>query len=181
MWVVKMDGGNNGVLADWVQILLIFSGILSPFVTLILLFGDFGDIGFGFEVKLLVFSFPYGILRECIIDYRLQVFLRGEIFYSGKELSKKLLQRKFLATEIPVPGIRTMDIRKGDPKIDITDHICAKAIQICKANNESLHLYLLVPVMSREALKDMKFGGINVPQGFNIWIQVTALHNDPEI
>ncbi|KAL8531336.1 hypothetical protein ACS0TY_008095 [Phlomoides rotata] len=49
------------------------------------------------------------------------------------------------------------------------------------AINESLRLYPPVSVVSREALKDMKFGDINVPKGVNVWTLVTHLHTDPEI
>lgn len=47
--------------------------------------------------------------------------------------------------------------------------------------NESLRLYPPVSVVSREALKDMKFGDINVPKGVNLWALVTTMHTDPEI
>lgn len=47
--------------------------------------------------------------------------------------------------------------------------------------NESLRLYPPVAVISREALKDMKFGEINVPKGVNLWTIVTTLHTDPKI
>ncbi|GMY23179.1 cytochrome P450 714C2-like [Fagus crenata] len=47
--------------------------------------------------------------------------------------------------------------------------------------NESLRLYPPVPVMSREALRDMKFGNINVPKGVNVWTLLVALHQDPDI
>ncbi|XP_042060869.1 cytochrome P450 714C2-like [Salvia splendens] len=47
--------------------------------------------------------------------------------------------------------------------------------------NEALRLYPPVSVVSREALKDMKFGKLNVPKGVNLWIPVTTLHMDPEI
>ncbi|KAM7521956.1 hypothetical protein LguiA_011858 [Lonicera macranthoides] len=77
------------------------------------------------------------------------------------------------------------------------DRIRTEAIEICKGQipnadmvrkmkqltmviNESLRLYPPVAVVSREALKDMKFGDINVPQGVNLWTLVTALHTDPE-
>ncbi|KAG6434977.1 hypothetical protein SASPL_106622 [Salvia splendens] len=49
------------------------------------------------------------------------------------------------------------------------------------AINESLRLYPPVSVVSREALKDMKFGKLNVPKGVNLWTLVTTLHTDPEI
>ncbi|GKU91594.1 hypothetical protein SLEP1_g5450 [Rubroshorea leprosula] len=47
--------------------------------------------------------------------------------------------------------------------------------------NESLRLYPPVAVISREALKDMKFGGIHVPKGVNIWTLLVTLHQDPDI
>lgn len=46
--------------------------------------------------------------------------------------------------------------------------------------NESLRLYPPVVIMSREALKDIKFGDIHVPKGVNVWAVVTSLHSDPE-
>ncbi|CAN4101131.1 unnamed protein product [Withania somnifera] len=53
--------------------------------------------------------------------------------------------------------------------------------QLTMVINESLRLYPPVAVMSREALKDMKFGEINVPKGVNLWTLVTTLHTDPNI
>ncbi|KAK3443992.1 hypothetical protein EUGRSUZ_B04030 [Eucalyptus grandis] len=47
--------------------------------------------------------------------------------------------------------------------------------------NESLRLYSPVPVVSREALTDMKFGDLQVPEGVNVWTMVFTLHTDPEI
>ncbi|KAL1547247.1 cytochrome P450 714C2-like protein [Salvia divinorum] len=49
------------------------------------------------------------------------------------------------------------------------------------AINESLRLYPPVSAVSRETLKDMKFGELNVPKGVNLWILMTTLHTDPEI
>ncbi|KAF2290332.1 hypothetical protein GH714_011013 [Hevea brasiliensis] len=46
---------------------------------------------------------------------------------------------------------------------------------------ETLRLYSPVPVVSREAFKNMKFGNINVPKGVNIWTMVLPLHTHPEI
>ncbi|XP_055832205.1 cytochrome P450 714C2-like [Solanum dulcamara] len=53
--------------------------------------------------------------------------------------------------------------------------------QLTMVINESLRLYPPVAVISREALKEMKFGEINVPKGVNIWTIVTTLHTDPKI
>lgn len=47
--------------------------------------------------------------------------------------------------------------------------------------HEALRLYPPVPVISREAFKDMKFGNIKVPREVNIWTMVLPLHTDPEI
>lgn len=46
--------------------------------------------------------------------------------------------------------------------------------------NESLRLYPPVSVVSREALKDMKFGSVSVAKGVNLWALVTTLHTDSE-
>ncbi|KAA8543617.1 hypothetical protein F0562_021637 [Nyssa sinensis] len=58
--------------------------------------------------------------------------------------------------------------------------IC-KMKQLTMVINESLRLYPPVAVVSREALKDMKFGNISVPKGVNLWTLVVTLHTDPEI
>jgi cytochrome P450 len=47
--------------------------------------------------------------------------------------------------------------------------------------HESLRLYPPVPVVSREAFEDMKFGDIHVPKGVNVWSLVGTLHQDPDI
>ncbi|KAI5679831.1 hypothetical protein M9H77_01058 [Catharanthus roseus] len=78
------------------------------------------------------------------------------------------------------------------------ERIRSEVLQVCKgqfpdsdmirkmklltmAINESLRLYPPVAVISREALKEMKFGEIKVPQGVNLWTLVTTIHTDPEI
>ncbi|XP_059455045.1 cytochrome P450 714C2-like [Corylus avellana] len=47
--------------------------------------------------------------------------------------------------------------------------------------HESLRLYPPAPLVSREALKDLKFGDIHVPKGFNVWTLLVTLHQDPDI
>ncbi|KAL0370899.1 UNVERIFIED_CONTAM: cytochrome [Sesamum angustifolium] len=54
------------------------------------------------------------------------------------------------------------------------------SLQLTMAINESLRLYPPVSIISREALKDLKFGSINFPKGVNLWTLVTTLHTDPE-
>ncbi|KAG6415527.1 hypothetical protein SASPL_122939 [Salvia splendens] len=71
-----------------------------------------------------------------------------------------------------------VDVCKGQ----VPDYEAAKKMKLLTmAINESLRLYPPVSVVSREALKDMKFGKINVPKGVNLWALVTTLHTDPEI
>ncbi|GFZ20016.1 hypothetical protein Acr_28g0007210 [Actinidia rufa] len=45
---------------------------------------------------------------------------------------------------------------------------------------ETLRLYPPGIALSREALKDVNIGGIDVPQGVNLWTMVMKLHTDPE-
>ncbi|PKI50031.1 hypothetical protein CRG98_029571 [Punica granatum] len=78
------------------------------------------------------------------------------------------------------------------------DRVRSEALEICGSHlpdsdmlrkmkqlnmviHESLRLYSPVPVVSREALKDMKFGDLKVPEGVNVWSLVLNLHTDPEI
>ncbi|PKI44565.1 hypothetical protein CRG98_035040 [Punica granatum] len=56
-----------------------------------------------------------------------------------------------------------------------------KMKQLNMVIHESLRLYSPVPVVSREALKNMKFGDLKVPEGVNVWSLVLNLHTDPEI
>ncbi|XP_050282053.1 cytochrome P450 714C2-like [Quercus robur] len=46
---------------------------------------------------------------------------------------------------------------------------------------ESLRLYPPVPVVTREAFEDMKFGDINVPKGVIVWTMIVALQQDPDL
>ncbi|KAL0929045.1 hypothetical protein M5K25_000985 [Dendrobium thyrsiflorum] len=44
---------------------------------------------------------------------------------------------------------------------------------------EALRLYPPGPVVAREALQDLKLGGIQLPKGINIFIPVPTMHQDP--
>ncbi|XP_052200282.1 cytochrome P450 714C2-like [Diospyros lotus] len=46
---------------------------------------------------------------------------------------------------------------------------------------ETLRLYPPGVALSREALKDLKIGGMDIPQGVNMWTMVSKLHTDPDI
>ncbi|XP_057724504.1 cytochrome P450 714C2-like [Arachis stenosperma] len=78
------------------------------------------------------------------------------------------------------------------------DLVRAEALQICNGKipdstmlskmkqltmviHETLRLYSPIPVISREALKDMKFGDLNVPKGVLIWAMPLSSHTDPDI
>ncbi|KAL1308355.1 hypothetical protein HN51_050298 [Arachis hypogaea] len=78
------------------------------------------------------------------------------------------------------------------------DLVRAEALQICKGKvpdsnmlskmkqltmviHETLRLYSPIPVISREALKDMKFGNLNVPKGVIIWAMTLTSHTDTDI
>lgn len=63
----------------------------------------------------------------------------------------------------------------------IDSDMIRKMKQLNKVIHESLRLYPPVAVISREALKEMKFGDIRVPKGVNVWSLVVTLHTDPEI
>ncbi|KAK7387316.1 hypothetical protein VNO78_28030 [Psophocarpus tetragonolobus] len=56
-----------------------------------------------------------------------------------------------------------------------------KMKQLTMVIHESLRLYPPVAVVSRQAFKDMKFGNIDVPKGFNLWIMIVTLHTNPDI
>ncbi|XP_059446419.1 cytochrome P450 714C2-like [Corylus avellana] len=47
--------------------------------------------------------------------------------------------------------------------------------------HESLRLYPPVPVVSREALEDLKFGDIQAPKGVDVWTLMVTLHQDLDI
>ncbi|CAJ1960653.1 unnamed protein product [Sphenostylis stenocarpa] len=81
---------------------------------------------------------------------------------------------------------------------DWQDRVRAEVLEICKGRipdfsmlgklkqlamviHEALRLYPPVTVVSREAFKDMKFGNLDVPKGFNLWIMVASLHTNPDI
>ncbi|KAF7129341.1 hypothetical protein RHSIM_Rhsim10G0047400 [Rhododendron simsii] len=55
-----------------------------------------------------------------------------------------------------------------------------KMKQLTMVLNESLRLYPPVATISREALKDMKFGDIEVPKGVHLMCPIVALQTDPE-
>ena len=46
---------------------------------------------------------------------------------------------------------------------------------------ESLRLYPLGCMLTREAVQDTKFGGIHVPKGVSIWVLLMTLYQDPNI
>ncbi|KAK2984959.1 hypothetical protein RJ640_006068 [Escallonia rubra] len=57
------------------------------------------------------------------------------------------------------------------------DRLRAEALQVCKGQMPNVDMILKM----KQAFKDIKFGGITVPKGVNIWTLVTRLHTDPEL
>ncbi|XP_047339633.1 cytochrome P450 714C2-like [Impatiens glandulifera] len=72
-----------------------------------------------------------------------------------------------------------VDVCHGKNNLDYDS--VKKLNQLNMVIHECLRLYPPVAVVSREALKDMKFGDLNVPKGVNLWALVLTLHTDPEI
>ncbi|KAG2395043.1 Cytochrome P450 [Vigna angularis] len=58
------------------------------------------------------------------------------------------------------------------PDFSMLDKEIAAMLRLAMVIHEVLRLYPPVTVVSREALKDMKFGNLDVPKGFNLWIMV---------
>jgi len=47
--------------------------------------------------------------------------------------------------------------------------------------NEVLRLYPPAPNVQRQAREDIKVDDVTVPNGTNMWIDVVAMHHDPEL
>ncbi|MED6214054.1 hypothetical protein PIB30_099235, partial [Stylosanthes scabra] len=60
-------------------------------------------------------------------------------------------------------------------------HMLSKMKQLTTVIHETLRLYPPLPLTVKEALKDMKFGNINVPKGVTIWAMTLTSHTDPEL
>ncbi|KAA8550477.1 hypothetical protein F0562_002161 [Nyssa sinensis] len=56
-----------------------------------------------------------------------------------------------------------------------------KMKQLSMVLQETLRLYPSAVALSREAMKDIKIGGIDVPKGVNLWTMVVTMHTDPEL
>ncbi|XP_052207737.1 cytochrome P450 714C2-like [Diospyros lotus] len=55
-----------------------------------------------------------------------------------------------------------------------------KAKLLTMVIQETQRLYPLAVAFSREALEDLKIGGIEIPKGVGLWMMVSELHTDPE-
>ncbi|KAM7496332.1 hypothetical protein LguiA_020746 [Lonicera macranthoides] len=61
------------------------------------------------------------------------------------------------------------------------DDMIQKMKQLTMVINESLRLYPPGPIVSREALEDMRLGNLYVPKSVVLWIVLPTLLTDPEI
>ncbi|CAJ1977044.1 unnamed protein product [Sphenostylis stenocarpa] len=67
----------------------------------------------------------------------------------------------------------------GGEKLDITLLSGLKKMKCVM--NEVLRLYPPAPNVQRQAREDIKVDDITVPNGTNMWIDVVAMHHDPEL
>ncbi|KAG4998234.1 hypothetical protein AAZX31_10G222200 [Glycine max] len=67
----------------------------------------------------------------------------------------------------------------GYEKLDITSLSGLKKMKCVM--NEVLRLYPPAPNVQRQAREDIKVDDITVPNGTNLWIDVVAMHHDPEV
>ncbi|XP_020208661.1 cytokinin hydroxylase [Cajanus cajan] len=67
----------------------------------------------------------------------------------------------------------------GSEKLDIT--LLSGLKKMKWVMNEVLRLYPPAPNVQRQAREDIKVDDITVPNGTNMWIDVVAMHHDPEL
>ncbi|KAL6906015.1 hypothetical protein ACP4OV_003616 [Aristida adscensionis] len=71
-----------------------------------------------------------------------------------------------------------LDVRQGKP---LDADMLRKLKTVTMVIHETLRLYPPAAFVIREALDDIKLGGINVPKGTNIRIPVAMAHRDPAV
>uniref|UniRef100_A0A0D3HQQ8 Cytochrome P450 n=1 Tax=Oryza barthii TaxID=65489 RepID=A0A0D3HQQ8_9ORYZ len=74
--------------------------------------------------------------------------------------------------------VEFLDICQGKP---LDFDILRKLKTLTMVIQETLRLYPPASFVVREALNDMKLGGIDIPKGTNIWIPITMAHRDPSV
>uniref|UniRef100_A0A0E0J618 Cytochrome P450 n=1 Tax=Oryza nivara TaxID=4536 RepID=A0A0E0J618_ORYNI len=74
--------------------------------------------------------------------------------------------------------VESLDICQGRP---LDFDILRKLKKLTMVIQETLRLYPPASFVAREALNDMKLGGIDIPKGTNIWIPIAMAHRDPSV
>ncbi|KAE8683225.1 hypothetical protein F3Y22_tig00111213pilonHSYRG00494 [Hibiscus syriacus] len=59
--------------------------------------------------------------------------------------------------------------------------LTGKSWQLTMVIYESLRLYPLGCMLTREAVRETRFGGVDVPKGVSIWVMMMTLYEDPNI
>ncbi|KAG4910538.1 hypothetical protein JHK87_056654 [Glycine soja] len=112
---------------------------------------------------------------------------------------KKTLEAKKLGKEIDELLLSIIESRKNSPKKNSQQDLLGLLLQgnhqvdgrsgktltsreVMKCvMNEVLRLYPPAPNAQRQAREDIKVDDITVPNGTNMWIDVVAMHHDPEL
>uniref|UniRef100_A0A0E0BN51 Cytochrome P450 n=1 Tax=Oryza glumipatula TaxID=40148 RepID=A0A0E0BN51_9ORYZ len=74
--------------------------------------------------------------------------------------------------------VESLDICQGRP---LDFDILRKLKKLTMVIQETLRLYPPASFVAREALNDMKLGGIDIPKGTNIRIPIAMAHRDPSV
>ncbi|PKU87406.1 Cytochrome P450 714B3 [Dendrobium catenatum] len=77
--------------------------------------------------------------------------------------------------------LKLYELKKAVSKPNLLVEITGIRYVVTMVIQEVLRLYPPGPVVSREALQDMKVGGIQLPKGINIFIPVPTMHQDLNI
>ncbi|KAK2969631.1 hypothetical protein RJ640_000751 [Escallonia rubra] len=111
----------------------------------------------------------------------------GEVFSTLRAL-EEVTSKAILAAKIP--GMGLLPTKTNRECWALEKELRMLILKVVKQRNEFGYendlLQTLLKgaknvVITREAFKDIKFGGITVPKGVNIWTLVTRLHTDPEL
>ncbi|KAK4593094.1 hypothetical protein RGQ29_017303 [Quercus rubra] len=128
--------------------------------------------------------------------WRLEKEVHSLIMKVVKERKERASENDLLQMIIEVSATWTLTLLASNPEWQ--QRVRTEVLEICADQmpeagmvrkmktltmviHESLRLYPPVPVVSREAFQDMKFGDINVPKGVIVWTLMVALQQDPDI
>ncbi|KAF8051527.1 hypothetical protein N665_1710s0002 [Sinapis alba] len=104
-------------------------------------------------------------------------------FFAGHETTALALTWTFMLLAIHPEWQDTLrsEIRQVIGDSDIEYNKLARLKKMSWVMNEVLRLYPPAPNTQRQARKDIEVNGRVIPNGTNIWIDVVAMHHDPEL